>query len=94
MFTSLRSSLANGWHCLIEPSAAIVQTERRLLARMLMAMLLVLIILDLISLTFSLLGFYDSPWQINTTLNQLVEHQKPCLAGGCLLAIEYRTIEI
>jgi diguanylate cyclase (GGDEF)-like protein len=71
IFQSLRGKLADGWHWLTEPSPAIVQPERRLQARLLMAMLLVLIILDLISLTFSLLGFYDTPGQIKTTPNLL-----------------------
>lgn len=60
---SLRSRLAAGWYWLTEPSPAIVQTERRLQARMLMAMLLVLIVLDLISLILSLFGFYYTPGQ-------------------------------
>jgi diguanylate cyclase (GGDEF)-like protein len=67
IFPSLRGRLAAGWHWLTEPSSAIVQPERRLQARLLMAMLLVLIILDLISLTFSLFGFYDTPGQTKTT---------------------------
>src|SRR5687768_16866779 len=67
IFPSLRVKLAAGWQWLTEPSSAIVQPERRLQARLLMAMLLVLIILDLISLTFSLFGFYDTPGQTATT---------------------------
>jgi diguanylate cyclase (GGDEF)-like protein len=67
IFPSLRGRLAAGWHWLTEPSSAIVQPERRLQARLLMAMLLVLIILDLISLIFSLFGFYDTPGQTTTT---------------------------
>jgi diguanylate cyclase (GGDEF)-like protein len=59
----LRSKLIAAWNWLTEPSPAILQTERRLQARMLMAMLLVLILLDLISLTLSLFGFYDTPGQ-------------------------------
>ena len=53
-----RRMLAVVWHWLIEPSASIVEPERRLIARLLMAMLLILIILGLLSLTISLLGFY------------------------------------
>jgi diguanylate cyclase (GGDEF)-like protein len=64
---SLRHKLAAGWRWLTEPSPAIVQVERRLQARLLMAMLLVLIILDLISLILSLFGFYDTPGQIRST---------------------------
>ena len=52
-----RRMLAGAWHWLIEPSAAIVEPERRLQARLLMAMLLVVIILALLSLTLGLLGF-------------------------------------
>jgi diguanylate cyclase (GGDEF)-like protein len=63
----LRGRLAAGWRWLTEPSPAILQAERRLQARLLMAMLLVLIILDLISLILSLLGFYNSPGQIKRT---------------------------
>jgi diguanylate cyclase (GGDEF)-like protein len=63
----LRRKLAAGWRWLTEPSPAIVQAERRLQARLLMAMLLVLIILDLISLTLSLFGFYDTPGQTKST---------------------------
>jgi diguanylate cyclase (GGDEF)-like protein len=64
---SLRGRLAAGWRWLTEPSPSIVQAERRLQARLLMAMLLVLIILDLISLTLSLFGFYDTPGQTKST---------------------------
>ena len=64
---ALKDFIHSGWQWLTEPSPAIVQTERRLQARLLMAMLLVLMILDLISLAFSLFGFYDTPGQTRTT---------------------------
>jgi diguanylate cyclase (GGDEF)-like protein len=64
--TSLRTKLTAAWHWLTEPSASIVQTERRLQARMLMAMLLVLIILDLISLVLSLFGLYYTPGEVSS----------------------------
>jgi diguanylate cyclase (GGDEF)-like protein len=67
IFPSLQDKLFAGWHWLTEPSPAIIQPERRLQARLLMAMLLVLILLDLISLIFSLFGFYDTPGQTKTT---------------------------
>jgi diguanylate cyclase (GGDEF)-like protein len=66
IFPFLQDKLFASWHWLTEPSPAIVQPERRLQARLLMAMLLVLIILDLISLIFSLFGFYDTPGQTAT----------------------------
>ena len=56
-----RRTLTALWHWLIEPSASIVEPERRLTARLLMAMLLILIILGLLSLTLSQFGFYTDP---------------------------------
>ena len=61
-----RRVLAAMWHWLIQPSAAIVEPERRLQARLLMAMLLILIMLGLLSLTLSLLGVYAEPGEQNT----------------------------
>jgi len=58
--------LAAMWHWLIQPSAAIVEPERRLQARLLMAMLLILIVLGLLSLTLSLLGVYAEPGEQKT----------------------------
>jgi diguanylate cyclase (GGDEF)-like protein len=51
--------LTAAWHWLIEPSPSVVEPERRLQARLLMAMLLVLLLLGLLSLTLSLLGVYS-----------------------------------
>src|SRR5688572_4181930 len=67
IFPFLKDKLFAAWQWLTEPSSAIVQPERRLQARLLMAMLLVLILLDLISLIFSLFGFYDTPGQTKAT---------------------------
>jgi diguanylate cyclase (GGDEF)-like protein len=53
-----RRILANVWHWLIEPSPAIVEPERRLQARLLMAILLVLLILDFFSLILSLFDVF------------------------------------
>jgi diguanylate cyclase (GGDEF)-like protein len=53
-----RRILANVWHLLIEPSPAIVEPERRLQARLLMAILLVLLILDFFSLILSLFDVF------------------------------------
>ncbi|MBC7876577.1 MAG: diguanylate cyclase [Anaerolineales bacterium] len=61
-----RRGLADVWHWLIEPSSAVVEPERRLQARLLMAMLLVLIFLGLLSLTLSLLGVYSQPGKPET----------------------------
>ena len=58
--------LAAAWRWLIEPSPSVVEPERRLRARLLMAMLLVLIILGLLSLTASLLGLYSIPGEPKT----------------------------
>ncbi len=61
-----RRRLSAMWRWLIEPSAAVVEPERRLQARLLMAMLLILIMLGLLSLTLSLLGVYAEPGEQNT----------------------------
>jgi diguanylate cyclase (GGDEF)-like protein len=53
-----RRILANVWHLLIEPSPALVEPERRLQARLLMAILLVLLILDFFSLILSLFDVF------------------------------------
>lgn len=53
-----RRILAKVWHWLIEPSPAIVEPERRLQARLLMAILLVLLILDFSSLILSLFDVF------------------------------------
>jgi diguanylate cyclase (GGDEF)-like protein len=53
-----RRILANVWHWLIEPPPAIVEPERRLQARLLMAILLVLLILDFFSLILSLFDVF------------------------------------
>ena len=53
----LRGSTAV-WHWLIEPSAAVVEPERRLQARLLMAILLVLLIVDFFSLILSLFDVF------------------------------------
>src|SRR5215211_3715591 len=53
--------LTAAWYWLIEPSPSIVEPERRLQARLLMAMLLLLIVLGLLSMTLSLFGVYTEP---------------------------------
>ncbi|MDQ3007755.1 MAG: GGDEF domain-containing protein, partial [Chloroflexota bacterium] len=53
-----RDGLAAAWSWLIEPSPSIVEPERRLQARLLMAMLLVLLLFGLLALLLSLFGFY------------------------------------
>ena len=61
-----RRMLAAAWHWLIEPSASIVEPERRLQARLLAAMLLVLIILGLLSATLSFIVGYSKPGEVDT----------------------------
>lgn len=81
-----RHSLNAGWHWLIEPSPAIVEPERRLQARLLMAMLLTLIILGVLSLTLSLLGVYTQPGDPITVSASYVSIT---VASILLLAVEY-----
>jgi len=81
-----RRRMAVVWHWLIEPSASIVEPERRLQARLLMAMLLVLIILGLFSLTLSQFGAYTKPGEPKSVgaVFDLIT-----LAAVLLLAVEY-----
>jgi diguanylate cyclase (GGDEF)-like protein len=53
-----RRRLAAVWRWLIEPSPSVVEPERRLQARLLMAILLVLLILDFFSLILSLFDVF------------------------------------
>jgi diguanylate cyclase (GGDEF)-like protein len=81
-----RRMLAVVWHWLIEPSASIVEPERRLTARLLMAMLLILIILGLLSLTLSQFGFYTKPGEpksVGSVFDWVT------LTAVLLLAVEY-----
>jgi diguanylate cyclase (GGDEF)-like protein len=81
-----RRMLAVVWHWLIEPSASIVEPERRLTARLLTAMLLVLIILGLLSLTLSQFGFYTEPGEpksVGSVFDWIT------LTAVLLLAVEY-----
>jgi len=81
-----RRMLAVVWHWLIEPSASIVEPERRLTARLLMAMLLILIILGLLSLTLSQFGFYTKPGEpksVGSVFDWIT------LTAVLLLAVEY-----
>ncbi len=74
------------WHWLIEPSASIVEPERRLTARLLMAMLLILIILGLLSLTLSQFGVYTKPGEpksVGAVFDWIT------LTAVLLLAVEY-----
>jgi diguanylate cyclase (GGDEF)-like protein len=74
------------WHWLIEPSGSIVEPERRLQARLLMAMLLVLIILGLLSLILTLSGGYANPGESNAVISMFVWIT---VAGILLLSVEY-----
>ena len=58
--------LTAAWYWLIEPSPSVVEPERRLQARLLMAMLLLLIVLGLLSMTLSLFGVYTEPGEQKT----------------------------
>jgi diguanylate cyclase (GGDEF)-like protein len=55
-----RRMLSVVWRWLTEPSPSIIEPERRIQARLLMAMLLVLLFLGLLSLTLSFLGLYSN----------------------------------
>jgi diguanylate cyclase (GGDEF)-like protein len=57
----LRGTPAAIWRWLIEPSAAILEPERRYQARLLMTMLIVLIALGLVSMIMSLFGVFSRP---------------------------------
>jgi diguanylate cyclase (GGDEF)-like protein len=81
-----RRMLAVVWRWLIEPSPSIVEPERRLQARLLMAMLLILIILGLLSLTLSLLGFYAEAGETETVG---LSFRWITLAAVLVLAVEY-----
>ena len=74
------------WHWLIEPSSSIVEPERRLQARLLMAMLLALIILGLLSLPLVLSGDYSSPGDSKAVTSM---YTWITVAGILLLTIEY-----
>ena len=53
--------LAASWRWLIEPSSSVVEPDRRLRARLLMAMLLILLCLALLSLVLTIFGVYSQP---------------------------------
>src|SRR6185436_16825142 len=74
------------WHWLIEPSPSVIEPERRLQARLLMAMLLTLIIVGLLSLTLSLLGVYSKPGEPKTVGSGF---RWITLAAVLLFTIEY-----
>src|SRR4026207_2055780 len=78
--------LARAWRWLIEPSSAIVEPERRLEARLLMAMLLVLMSLGLLSLILSVLGFYS---QLGESKGIVSAFRWITLAAVLILAVEY-----
>ncbi len=78
--------LAAVWNWLIEPSPSIIQAERRLQARLLMAMLLVLMSLGLVFFILSMLGVFSVPGEPKTgiSVNDWIT-----LAAGLLFPIEY-----
>src|SRR3972149_6955432 len=78
--------LAAVWRWLIEPSPSVVEPERRLQARLLMAMLLVLIILGLFSSILSLLGVYSKPGEPKTVTTAFLWIT---LTAVLLLAVDY-----
>jgi len=53
--------LAAAWRWLIEPSLSVVEPERRLRARLLMAMLLILLVLMFFSLILTIFGPFSQP---------------------------------
>lgn len=53
--------LATSWRWLIEPSSLVVEPDRRLRARLLIAMLLILLFLALLSLVLTIFGVYSQP---------------------------------
>jgi diguanylate cyclase (GGDEF)-like protein len=73
-------------HWLIEPSPSVVEPERRLQARLLMAMLLVLLLLGLLSLTLSLLGVYSRLGEPTTVASKF---RWITLTAVLLFAVEY-----
>src|SRR4026208_357197 len=84
--TRWQRRLARAWHWLIEPSSAIVEPERRIQARLLMAMLMVLMSLGLLSLILSLLGVYsqlDESKAVGSAFRWIT------LAAILVLAVEY-----
>src|SRR5215216_3144384 len=94
-FTSINDSskiprvpgnLAAVWHWLIEPSPSVVEPERRLQARMLMAMLLVLLILGLLSVILTLFDVYTSPGESKAIASIFIW---TTVASVLLLTIEY-----
>jgi diguanylate cyclase (GGDEF)-like protein len=54
------------WNWLTEPSASVVEPERRLQARLLTALLLILIIIGSLSMILSLFGVYSKPGEPET----------------------------
>jgi hypothetical protein len=74
------------WHWLIEPSPSIVEPERRLQARLLMAMLLVLMVLGLLSLILTISGGFDKPGESKAVISMFVWITA---CGILLIAIEY-----
>jgi diguanylate cyclase (GGDEF)-like protein len=85
-FPRWRRMMAGAWRWLIEPSSAIVEPERRIQARLLMAMLLVLMSLGLLSLTLSLLGVYS---QLDESKEMVSASRWITLAAVLILAVEY-----
>lgn len=61
-----RRRLAAVWRWLIEPSSSVVEPERRLQARLLMAILLVLLILDFFALILSLFDLFTKSGESKT----------------------------
>src|SRR5919106_5716999 len=74
------------WRGLIEPSPSIVEPERRLQARLLMAMLLVLVILGLLSVILTLVDLYARSEESLVITPILLWTP---VAGVLLLAVEY-----
>jgi diguanylate cyclase (GGDEF)-like protein len=81
-----RHMLAGAWHWLIEPPSSIVEPERRLQARLLMAMLLVLLALGLLSFILVLSGRYATPGESEAVTSMFLWIT---VAGILLLAVGY-----
>jgi len=78
--------LAGAWQWLIEPSPSIVEPERRLQARLLMAVLLVLMTLGLLSFALILSGDYVTPGEPKEVTSMFVWIT---VTGILLLAVGY-----
>lgn len=81
-----RDRLSAVWSWLIEPSPSIVEPERRLQARLLMAMLLVLLLFGLLAWTLSLFGFYAKAGESQTVTSVF---RWITLVAVLLLGVEY-----